>query len=186
MLRRGYTLVEAIIVIAILIIVGVVVLPTIAQTDKSRDLKDTADALAEFAEAVQRFFQDTNNFAGFLSEFSDPITTSELNACGSPFPAGAVDKWAGPYVNRLWGTNAINLKIGALQDSLLYVDYPQKGGGANALQKMVITGVLLEDAEEMNARLDGDISNAEGVIQWTLPPVNGYVTMYYVVPVKAC
>lgn len=186
MLRRGYTLVEAILVIAILIIITAVIIPTISQVSNSKNLTATTDALEEFAKAVQEFFQHTNNYAGYLSQFSEPITTSMANSCGDMYPPGVVDKWAGPYVDRLWGTNAINLKIGTLQDALIYVDAPERGGGANALQKMVITNVLLEDAEEMNSRLDGDISNEEGVIQWTLPPVDGYVTMYYVVPIKSC
>lgn len=184
--RRGYTLTEVILVVAILLIIGAVIIPTISQVQKSKDIKATADALAEFAEAVQRFFLDTQHYAGFLTHFSSPITTSMRNSCSDTYPAGAVGKWAGPYVDRLWGSNAIRLEIGLLQDSLIYVDNPQQGGGANALQKMIITDVLVEDAEAINSRLDGDVSNTEGTIQWSLPPVDGRVTMYYVVPIKSC
>lgn len=186
MRRPGYTLTEAILVIAILLIISAVIIPTIAQVSKSKAIGEVIDALAEYAEAVQRFFDDTNHYAGFLSHFSEPVTTSDRNACADPYPSGVPPKWAGPYVDRLWGANSIPLEIGTLQDSLVYVDNPQPGGGANALQRMVITGVLVEDAEAMNSRLDGDVSNTEGTIQWTLPPVDDRVTMYYVVPIKSC
>jgi type II secretory pathway pseudopilin PulG len=181
--RAGISLVEVIVALALLLIMTVAVMPSLAGTrDRDRVLAAAAE-LDEIMFAMGNMRSDNQDWPGRISHLSYPITTSDVNVCGGTYPNGKVNNWDGPYLARVVPPTGLELGIGVAQDSLVR----QVLTGQHALMLLEIDGVSEEDAIELNRLLDADGSATGGAIRWTITDAaSGMARVQLARPIKGC
>lgn len=179
----GFTLVEIVVALAIMVMMAVVVAPNLLSVlDRARVDKAQA-SLENLSTALVEFKDDVKENPGTLSQLSELIKTSDRNSCGSTYSPGDVNKWDGPYTNRMIPETGVPVGIGTAQNDLIR-DPPSANWSTLQMEVPLVTET---DAVDLNARVDGDASSTGGTVRWTTPPdPNGKVTLYYVTPIKGC
>jgi prepilin-type N-terminal cleavage/methylation domain-containing protein len=179
--RRGFTLIEMIVVIAIMLILATTITPVIVgNLDKARVDKSEA-TLENFTAAIDAFRTDVKHNPAMLTQLTRPLDADDRDSCGSTYPPGHRSAWRGPYLSREVPETGLPVGIVTAQNALLR----QSVGGQTYL-RIVIPLVSLDDATALNDVVDGDASSTSGTIQWTAPDAQGLVTLYYSIPVSSC
>lgn len=197
--RAGFTLVEQLVALAIILILGATLVPhVIASVDRSR-VDQAAATLQAMVDGTTRFnrdvrpFNDTKPFPGSLSQLTTPIASasaSSLDICGSQYSVARANAWKGPYINRVVPAGGVPISIGTAQDAFVLVTEPV-GDQTATLLAVEVTGVTIEQAQALNLRVDGDeptTPEALGTVRWTPPAGDGegLVTLQYLRPVPTC
>lgn len=182
----GFTLVEIIVAIAVMLILAATITPSVLGIlDKDRVDKGAA-VLKNLASGISEFKRDVTKNASRLSQLSVGINTQSENSCGNRFSSGEVSNYDGPYINREVSSGGIAMEFGIAQNLLIREPATSASTGAAGVLKIVVTGVSEQDAIALNDAEDGDNSSTLGAIRWTTPPVNGFVTLYYTMPISGC
>lgn len=187
--RAGFTFIELIVGLAIVVMIAAVVTPAVTGSLDRTRVGEAADMLAGLAASFSEFHDDVGDYPGRLHHLGAVgIATSEPNSCGSSYPSGHVNKWEGPYYQQrnLDGT-PLPVFVGLAQDALVRLPGAQGGGAGNTgLLGIVITGVREQDALALDREVDGGAGSASGTIQWDAPDAEGTVVMRYLVPISGC
>ncbi len=191
-LRRGLTLIELVVVIAILGILGVVIVSTTGgssaalKSDQERinevaselDLLSRAIAFFEPTKTAISFKQTVGVYPSRLSHLTGGITTAKQNSCGTNYTSGQVALWIGGYYTReLPGFN--------LQDLLV-----RSPVNANAQQHgtlaIVIPNVTLSDAQLLDQTVDRDASATAATVRFAPDDGSTPVTVSYLSAIGEC
>jgi type II secretory pathway pseudopilin PulG len=191
--RGGFTLVEQVVVLVVLVIIGAATAPfIIGAVDRAR-VEEAADALAGIVDGTTAFYGDVRTttaifpYPGSLSQLTTPITASDpatLDICGDQYTANHASAWRGPYIDRAVGAGGVNVAIGTAQDALVLVT----SNGATLLA-IEVPGVTIEDAGALNEIRDGDEganASTAGTVRWGATDADGRVTLQYLRPVSEC
>ena len=190
--RRGFSLVEITVALAILLVLAAVTVPALVGHMDQMAVEATADQLALVRDALYQkgadaFRQDVGANAGRLSQLARPIERNDpayLDSCGDEFSTKEENNWDGPYVNfDIAPASGMATPIGIAGDVLTRVP----PAGAGSLRIDFTNNVELAQATLLDQHVDGGNGNATGIVQWTLPAVNGVVTLRYFVQIDdAC
>lgn len=179
--RNGFTLLEMITALAIMIILGALVVPSIiASADRAR-INGAEDSLGAIAEAIDLFSDRISQYPRTLSQLVIPITTGDLHICGVTYTAAEAGRWAGPYLDRSIPAAGIPIGVGTLASVFSVQADPS---GIDYLRPEVV-GVLTEDAEALDRAIDGADGQNAGTFRWSAPS-GGVVTAYYLIPFRDC
>jgi prepilin-type N-terminal cleavage/methylation domain-containing protein len=196
----GFTLIEVVVALAVVLILAAVALPNITgYLDQKRvdaagqQLTDVRDALYDNTKGANSFFQIVGMNAGRLSELDSVIIAGDAsyatgtdNSCGNAFTAKTeVPNWltGGPFMtynsDRTFG---MMTPIGKAEDSLTRIP---NSASAGVLRINFLNNVALADAQLLDVTIDGSTGYNAGVVQWTpQAPASGVVTMYYIVTIN--
>ena len=191
----GFTLIEVIVALAVLLILAAVAVPQIAGYLDQKRIEQAASQLAIVRDALFKggggsvaFRQTVGANAGRLSHLINQITNSDRDSCGGIYAKGEIGSWDGnaPYVNFIIDPAAgMATAIGLANDQLVRVP-ATAGAGLNRL-RINWTNASLDDAVALDGYVDGTTGgwNA-GTVQWTPQAgTNGLVTLYYDVVIDA-
>jgi prepilin-type N-terminal cleavage/methylation domain-containing protein len=179
--RLGFTIVEVLVSLAIMVMIAAVVTPSLlGYLDRTR-VDQGLSSVEALAAGVVAFRNSVGRYPGFFTQLTTPISKSDRDSCESTFNNAHVNSWAanGPFVNRLLSPGGIPISIGTAQDALVR----ESIGGNQATLSMFVDGVRLEDAREIDRRLDGDGSSTTGAVRWT--PANAAVVQLELLQVIA-
>lgn len=186
--KRGFTFVELIVGLAILMMIAAVVLPVLfAGLDRAR-VDTSADILEGLAAASVEFEADVGHYPGQLTQLVNPITTAQQNVCGEnytsfPPPSDEVGRWAGPYVSRVIEASGFPIGVGHVFNQLERL--PTSGTPNRFL--IAVDSVPVEDAELMDTRIDGELGADVGTIRYTSPPSpQGTVVLRWAIVISNC
>lgn len=175
--RRGFTLVEILVALAIGIVLAAAVLPSlIGGVDRSR-VTETAESLRGISQAMTAMYEDVGQYPGRLSHLTAGITTDAISGCGGQYGAAAAT-WAGPYLNRTVPTAGLPLPSGVARDALTFV------AGPPPVLRIHVDNVTERDALELNRMLDGDADAAAGGVRWGAVDASGLTELIYARPVR--
>ncbi len=199
-LRRGFTIIELVVVIAILAILGVVIVSTTGgssgslQSDQERintvanelDILSRALAFFEPTRAPISFKQTVGVYPSRLSHLTDAITTGKQTSCGVNYTAAQAALWTGGYYIRELPTTGLFLARGfTLQDVLVRtpanVNTQQHGTLA-----IVIPAVELSDAMLLDQTVDGIPSATDATVLFTPNNSTTPVTVSYLSAIGGC
>lgn len=180
---RGFTLVEVLVSLAIMVMIVAVITPNlIGYLDRTR-VDQGMEAVESLYTGITSFYANVNRYPSELSHLSTPITTTDLDSCGSTYAQGRVNGWnsAGPFINRIVGPNGVPIFIGTAQNALIRTQL----SGNTALLAVRVLNVRQEDVLEMDRRLDGDGSATTGGVQWEAA-AGGLFTMHLLQVISGC
>jgi type II secretory pathway pseudopilin PulG len=183
--RRGFTLVEIVVLLAIMLVMASVIAPSlIAYADQQR-AQETAAILTDVRDGLvgangYRSVMGLN--AGRVSQLTNKPTANNAaiddDSCGAFLKAGDVSKWdpGAPYAPFTIPRNGLVTPIGVAEDTLWRVP----NTNANGVLMVVFKTVDLRDVLLVDGVLDAGNGSGAGVIQWTTTPP---LVMYYRVTV---
>lgn len=180
-LRRGFTLAEILVALAIMAILGAVIVPTIfSAVDRAR-VDGAVESLDAIGEAIALFVDQVNGHPASLTQLVVPITGADADICGAGYNGGEQNRWAGPYLERAVAAGGVPLGVGTAANAFSVQADPS---GIDYL-RVDILEVAQEDAAALDRRLDEGDGPASGALRWT-GPVGGLVTAHYLVPFPDC
>lgn len=101
--RRGFTLVELLVVLAILVLLASMVLPRILGSQKKADLRAAKTQIGMFRDALETYAADCKDFPtteqGLAALVSPPADLAETVQWGGPYLTGEIplDPWGSEY-----------------------------------------------------------------------------------------
>jgi prepilin-type N-terminal cleavage/methylation domain-containing protein len=186
--RSGFTLIEVIVAAAIIATLSAIMFPVVAEQIERRRVDNAVTTLKNLADAVTAFRVDVGMNPGRLVDLSSPITSMDLNSCGSSYGTPAANLWAGPYYTKqLLISTGLPLSednLGRVQNVLPRDPAGLSTPGTLAFQ---VTSIPVEKVTEIDDAVDGDGGVTTGRVRWTTPAdANGHVTMSYHVAINGC
>lgn len=188
--RKGFTLMEVIVTLALLAVIGTIVVLT-GSPESPNDRQRYAvvsDALWDIAKAIAgneshltatSFRQVIGVYPSKLSDLTKPITGAGKNICNVAYTTPAqTSLWLNPFYRREFLTAGTPLASGfTAQDALVAVSVSPTTPGILAIR---MPGTSLRDAQGLDLTVDGASNGASGIIRYanTDPTsVDYYVTV---------
>jgi type II secretory pathway pseudopilin PulG len=186
--RRGFSLTETIVTVALVMILAAAFLPNLLASDHRARVQEAALVLEELSDAITTARYDNQDWPGNLSHLSRPITTADQNICGSNYNSGRVNNWDGPYHDRVFPASGLPIGIGTVRDPMtrVVISGNPSGNGAISHVQIFVDSVPEEDALELNRMVDADGSATEGTVQWAGLSGSGLTTVWWTRTVKGC
>ena len=175
--RRGFTLVEMLAVLTIILVLVAVIVPQVAQEARQATGPAVLSSMATIADAVAQFKADTRRYPGTLQVLVNP-GGSPTDICGSAIPAGLIGRWSGPYLQRQVPASGLTAGDAVIQNTLT-----RAVPSSTAVSSLIITATGVDQgiAEDIEEDLDGDADFSGGTIRWSAPG-----TLTYHVPIRGC
>lgn len=101
--RRGFTLAEVLVTLAIIAVMAAVLLPALNQQLSKGDTGRLASDLTNIQTAAQAFLSDVHRYPSSMSQLTTSVSGTDINAVA--IPAALQLKWKGPYISREQITN---------------------------------------------------------------------------------
>ena len=195
----GFTLVEVIVALAIVLILAAVTLPNLTgYLDQKRidetvtQLTTVRNALYNTAPGAVAFRQMVGSNAGRLSDLDSVIVNGSAawdDSCGNNYTMGERNNWIanGPFMTYNSERNVgMMTPVGMVNDVLTRIP-PNNPPNVNATLRLTWNNnVSLADAQLLDATIEGGNGFNVGIVQWTpAAPASGIVTMTYDVFVNA-
>ncbi|MBA2686960.1 MAG: prepilin-type N-terminal cleavage/methylation domain-containing protein [Gemmatimonadaceae bacterium] len=151
--RRGFTLAEVLVTLAIIAIMAAVLLPALNSQIGKGDAGRVASDLTNIQTGAQAFLSDVHRYPKSLTDLTTAITASNSDLLGNTYPSTLAAKWKGPYVQK----DAVSPSgIGTFVTNFLQVT------GSNAIPYLSVqlTGVSPQDYARIEDLLDeGNLSS---------------------------
>ena len=181
MRRRGFTLIEMLVVLVVVLTLAAVVIPQVA--GRAREATPTAviSSISSLAEAIGQFKTDVRRYPQRL-EWLAGTAGSPTDLCGAAIPAGLLDGWSGPYVQRQIGSGGVPAGDATIVNRLERAD-----AAATEVSSLILKAaeVTRDAAESIDREIDGTVDLSAGAVRWT--DVAGAAdTLYYYYPIRGC
>jgi prepilin-type N-terminal cleavage/methylation domain-containing protein len=178
----GFTLVEVLVALAIMVMIAATVMPSVVGSIDRQRQDRALDALDALATAIGDFRTDVGVYPRSVVYLSQAIVSTDANSCGAVFGSTRAALWKGPYLSRIVPAAGLPIFVGTLQS--LLVRTPTTGG-TNPTLTMRVDNVLLADAEALDVKIDGAVGSTAGNIRWGTV-TNGTVTLDYARAISGC
>lgn len=169
--RRGFTLPEVLVTVAIVAVLAAVVVPAVTQQISKGDAPGFQSSVSALRMSISSFAADVRKLPGEISQLSvdidngDPPTEEDLGPTpgdgGVAYTEAIAGRWRGPYESSGTSTGLINLGYGGwttidnLIDSASYV-----------VATLTKTDAVIADAVELDNAVDGGNGATAGLIRW--------------------
>ncbi|MEX1186498.1 MAG: prepilin-type N-terminal cleavage/methylation domain-containing protein [Gemmatimonadaceae bacterium] len=199
-LRKGFTVLELAVVIAILGVLGVVIVSSTGgmsaseRSDQARinEVAHTLDRLSRamaFFEATLpkfSFYQTVGAYPGRLSHLTTPITTLQRNSCGALYSSTNVLAWVGGYFTQDIPTSGLFIAPGFLTADSLVRTPPDVATVPAGTLAIVIPNVTRADAILLAWTIDGDSTGTLGTVRYSPNDGSSPVSVSYLTMVGGC
>ncbi|MGQ0814706.1 MAG: prepilin-type N-terminal cleavage/methylation domain-containing protein [Gemmatimonadota bacterium] len=179
--RNGFTLVEVLVVVAILAVLSAVLIPTILNQIRKGQIGRVTGDLDAARAAIEAFAADVQRFPGDLEDLTTQIQASptDLDINGVGYPTGLRSKWDGPYMNKVLEAGILPTGFGGkIQDDL---DPVLQANGVNYVTIEVL-GIAEADFNDIDVTIDGTANSSTGQLRWTA--ANDGTITYLAVPIN--
>lgn len=183
--RRGFTLIEVLVVIGILAILAVIVIAPLTRRQRDAEASALAKTLDGIAEAVLEYRTDVRRYPTGLTLLTTAPTVSDVDLCGRSIPASFRANWRGPYLER--DVPSTGLRVGDARVMAALEKEPATFASGTAGNLLIVVedvdstaAVLMEQSMETGA---SDL--AAGTIRWTAAG-GAMGTLRFAFPIKGC
>jgi prepilin-type N-terminal cleavage/methylation domain-containing protein len=163
MKRRGFTLVEVLVILAILAALAAILVPTVSNQVRKADVGRVTGDLTNLRTGVEAFLVNVHRYPGAISQLVYPITTTDQDVEGSTYPAGLVGRWEGPYIDRVISSGGtLGTGFGGTIDDA-FGDYTVDGVRYLTVR---IFGIAQPEFDLIDAQIDDAHGAAAGRLRW--------------------
>ena len=192
--RRGFTLVEVIVALAVILILAAVAIPQVNGFLDQKRVETGAAQLAQLRDALYKpgstntaFRQTVGANASLLTQLTIALINGDDDSCGANYSGGERGNWpnGGPFLNYyVDATGGVATAIGQFQNALIRT--PAAGGVGTLRMTSFPNVVRLEDAQNLDLLVDVTAGFNAGTVQWSPQAgTNGMVTLTYDVVIDA-
>jgi prepilin-type N-terminal cleavage/methylation domain-containing protein len=193
--RRGFTMAEIIIALAIMTIASVIVVPTLVSKIRSANTSALAQTLSAMNLSVFEYKKAVTVYPSALSVLSIAPTTSTVDLCGTTAIGSNANSWRGPYTTREVLSTGIRIGDAQIQNT------PRRTTSGTPYLIIDVAAVEQKVADELEAQFDATTSSTTGTIRWTTAAINytagslsssiaaapsGTVNLSYYIPISGC
>lgn len=170
--RKGFTLVEVLVILAILAALAAILVPTVSNQVRKADVGRVTGDLTNLRSGIEAFLVNVHRYPGDIEDLVYPIQSdgSDQDINGQNYPTGLVARWEGPYIDRViasGGTGTLETGFGGeIQDAFTITAL----GGVDFLT-VTITNIAEPEFDLIDAQIDEGNGPDEGRLQFT--PANG-------------
>lgn len=177
MRRRGFTTIEVLVVLFVIVALAAIVIPQVATRARDATQAAVLSTSATLADAIAQFKADTRRYPGQLQYLTSTAGTP-TDICGNTVPPGLLSRWGGPYIQQ--HVPATGLPAG---DAIILNQLFRADAEATTVSSLVIkaTGVTQDAANAIEQEMDGNADLNGGTIRWSSPD-----TLHYYVPIRGC
>lgn len=180
MRRPGFTVLEMLVVLTILIALAAVVIPQVAARGRDATATAVLSSAATIADAVSQFKADTRRYPGEV-RWLVSLDGTPIDICGDAIPPGLLARWSGPYLQQHVPTTGLPAGDARILNTLSRAD------GATVSSLVIsATGVTEAAARRIDREIDGDDDLATGTIRWTAGAGGEPGTLQYFLPIRGC
>ena len=180
--RKGFSLAEILVALAILAALAAVLIPAVAGQISKSDVTRTMQDLTSIRTGIEQFVADVHRYPGKVSQLGNQITTLQMDVNNALYPAGLVGRWKGPYLGRDTLPGGYQTGFGAVvRDSVVKLTFQ---AGVN-YATVVIAGITQTDFNRMDAEIDGTVSATTGLLRWVTGGGSGVDTVKFLtIPIQ--
>lgn len=177
--RRGLTLVEILIVMAVLATLAAVIYPAVSVQLRRGQASALANQLSSLREAIANYRTNVQNYPTLLTQLTVQPVAGDDDSCGIDLTPANRNAWRGPYITQ----NIVgNMPAG---DAMIQNDIQRlpatTGGGPIGLLQILVTGVDANAAADLEQQFDGNNNFASGTILW-----DGVSVLTFQIPIRNC
>lgn len=177
-LRRqiGFTLVEVLAALIIVVLLAAVVLPTVMKRIDDANVRREANDLATFAQAIMTYHDHVGMWPSSLLQLVVAPVAGATNICGNAHAAKDVARWKGPYVTTEIPATGIVIDTDTIEAALAQI------AGTPTVLQITLKNPSLATDTTIQDLLDSDIVSTTGRIRWTVSPSR----LTYNLPITGC
>jgi prepilin-type N-terminal cleavage/methylation domain-containing protein len=182
-MRRGFTLAEVLVAVALIAALAAVTVPTIRGRMQDAYEDSLISEFETMSSGIQAYKQDVGRYPARLDYLFvlpsgvNPSPTAPKDRCGNFLTATQIANWRGPYITRSLQSAAASFVV-AGKDTMLTTFTTATGGF-----KMKIFGPDLQTAGDVDVKVDGTADQLNGTIQYSANGTDYGVE--YLVPSKS-
>ena len=173
----GFTLVEVLVILAILAILAGVLVPSIANQVTKSDISRVSADLGNVRTGVEAFLVDLKRYPGDIEDLVDQPTTADSTLLADAYPSGLIGKWSGPYVDVVLPNDS---SLGTGFGASIHDDFVLDSINGSGYLGILITSLTRADFMRIDANIDTDTSTTQGRFRW----VTGDSATYLALPVN--
>lgn len=176
--RRGMTLVEILLALAILAVIAAMVYPTAAGQLRQGHASALGNQLNNLRTAIQSFRDNVGAYPNNLQLLTTPPVNGDDDSCGANLSAAERNAWRGPYMNQVIvaampvGNASVQLPLGRTPAT-----------GSPAVLQIITQGVENDIAQDLEAQFDGNSSFTTGTVLWNSTSGG---TLTFQIPIGSC
>lgn len=160
--KRGFTLVEVLVILAILAALTAILVPSVANQVRKGDAGRVTADLDNLRTGIEAFLVHVHRYPGDAEDLGAPITGADTDIHGDAYPPGLVDRWDGPYIDRVFADGGTaETGFGAtLQDDFTLTEFP----AASGIDYLTIrlTAIAAPEFDSVDEAIDGGDGPAAG------------------------
>ena len=164
--RRGFTLPEVLVTIAIVAILAAAVVPAVTSQITKGEEATLVSAVNTVRTSMTAFVSDVRSFPKRVSQLTTAIATTDTSLAGPLYSASQVARWKGPYSTTASHTADDSLSIGlqsflgdTLKDSLGFVVANIQFSAGSAAANVAL-------AQRIEALFETPSDSLAGMIRW--------------------
>lgn len=180
--QRGFTLIEILAALAILITLAAVILPVVVGNVRRSTATAVESTLSAVVDGLGRYKGDVRRYPAQIRWLSDPTAGTPTDICGTTIPGVLLTRWGGPYLQQQLTTAGIRAGDATVLNALT------RANVTGILSDLVITvvGVEQDNATRIEEEFDGTVNFTTGTIRWASGGTSGVDTLRYYLPIRGC
>ena len=170
-IRRGFTLVEVLVILAILAALAAVLVPTVTNQVRKADIGQVTGDVTNLRTGIEAFLVNVHRYPASIEQLAYPITNADGDINGATYPNGLVSRWEGPYIDRsIAAGGTLESGFGALIHDTMTVTTESSVDYLT----IRVTGLGEPEAQDLDTEFDGGDGNTAGRFRWfgTSPAVD--------------
>ena len=186
--RRGFTLAEVLVALAILAIVGAFVIPVVFSQIRASQVAALSQTYAGLSQGIAEFKRATTRYPLLLSSLTAAPAATDDDICGNDLGATNATLWRGPYATRQITTSGVLVGEYTIRNTLRRV------AGTPVFLMIDAAAVSADVVTDLESQLDaGTADGATGTIRYTAAAVgtlgaapSGTYNLSYAIPINSC
>jgi prepilin-type N-terminal cleavage/methylation domain-containing protein len=161
--RRGFTLAEILVALALMALLAAVLLPTVAGQVMKGDAGRVTNDLQAVRSGAEQFLADISRYPGKYSDISKVITTTNTDILGNTYKGSHVTRWKGPYVTKDTTNATVVTGFGGTIGNVF-----MQVTNTNAIPYLtvVVVGISGPDFDKIDEQMDGVVNRTSGLMRW--------------------